>query len=49
MVQTLKKMLSEQIESFTNDDGMAAEEEATEKCSDYLDMLEQGLVSLYNP
>lgn len=44
MVQTLRKMLSEQIESFTADTGMVEDE-----TSDYLDMLEQGLVSLYNP
>ena len=39
-------MLSDQLEAFTADDGMA---ETQESSSDYLDMLEQGLVSLYNP
>ena len=46
MVQVLKKMLSDQFEAFTADDGMA---EADDSSSEYLDMLEQGLVSLYNP
>ena len=44
MVQTLKKMLTDQMEAFTADTGMDQDE-----TSDQLDMLEQGLASLYNP
>ena len=43
MVQTLKRMLSEQMEVFSADTG--TETDAT----DQLDMLEQGFSSLYNP
>ena len=46
MVQTIKKMLSEQFEAFSRDSGGLDYDLGNQ---DQLDLLEQGLTSLYNP